>query len=304
MATSITRRKFLSYLLSTGALTGLSSAGLLKLESWAADSDPDIVWLEGSGCSGCLISLANYFDSEAQMGFPEVITSINLEYLPLLMTASGEPAFSQLLDIIDRRDKHIVLLVSGAIPNRSGFCSLGSVGGREYETKEMLVELTRKAIMVIGIGSCAAYGGIASTRSQLGPRFAPLEHYLPPATPLVLLPGCPSHPDWIVSTLAKVIAGESIALDRYKRPLSFFEQTVCSQCPRLPQKRAGKFARDIGSKALCLQPVGCKGEVSFCDAGTRGWNESDSWCVAVNTICIGCTEPFFPDAPFMRVEST
>jgi len=232
MSTSITRRKFLSYLLSTGALTGLSSTGLLKLESWASKSDPVIVWLEGSGCSGCLVSLANYFNFEAQIGFPDIITSINLEYLPLVMTASGEKAFSQLLTIIEHDYKHIVLVVSGSLPNKSGYCGMGSVGGKEYETKELLVELTRRALTVIGVGSCSAYGGIASTRDQVGPRFAPLEHYLPPSTPLILSPGCPPHPDWIVSTLVKVIAQEPIAVDRYKRPLDFFGQTVCTGCPR------------------------------------------------------------------------
>ena len=301
MIPSFTRRQFLSLAIKAGALAGLSSAGLLKMETWAGGSGPAIVWLEGGGCSGCFVSLANYFDSTASRGFSELLTEIDLKYAPLLMSASGERAILQLMNIINSDYKHIILLVAGSIPSRSGFCTVGSFEGKEYDFKEMLVELTRKAISVVGIGSCAAYGGIASSRSKSGPRFAPMEHFIPATTNLILTPGCPPHPDWIVTVLIDIIAGQPIPLDRYKRPLSFFGQTVCSQCPRLPYKQAERFAQNMGTKKLCLKWVGCRGETSYCDTAVRGWNESDSWCLSVNSICIGCTEPFFPDAPFFRM---
>ena len=294
----VSRREFLRHLLSAGALASISSAGLFKLESWADGEGPPVVWLEGAGCSGCLISLANYFDSASGDGFPELLAKLDLNYAPLFMTASGEPAISQLLDLLNSPSKHILLLVSGAIPSREGYCTVGSFESKEQEFKQILVGAARSALRVAGVGSCACYGGVLGSRAQ-EPRFAPLDHYLPPSTSLTLLPGCPPHPDWIVTTLVGMIAGENIPLDRYKRPLSLFGKTVCSQCARLPEKQAERFARDPYDPELCLKTVGCRGEVSHCDTPSRGWNGTDSWCVSRNTICVGCTEPFFPETPFV-----
>ncbi len=301
MTVSITRRRFLRHAFSTGLLATLSPAGLFRLESWAAGGGPPIVWLEGAGCSGCLVSLADYYDPATDQGIEDVLTGIDLRYATLLMTASGEPAFQPLLDILSADTKQLILLVSGCIPNREGFCSAGTFQGRDIDFKPMLVSLVRKAKAVVGIGSCAAYGGMPGNRIN-EPRFAPLEHYLPPTTPLVLVPGCPPHPDWIVSVLMNAIAGQSLPLDRYKRPLSLFGRTVCTQCPRLAHKLAGRFAAQANDPELCLKLVGCRGEETHCDAPTRGWNESGSWCLSVNALCIGCTEPFFPDAPFVRLD--
>lgn len=297
----ISRRRFLSYALKAGLMLGLSSSELFKVEIWARGSGPGIVWLEGAGCSGCLVSLANYYNEAGSQTISDLLVDVDLRYAPLLMSASGESAMVRLVEIMNLDQKEIILLVAGAIPTQSGFCSVGSFDGKQYDFKETVVELAMKAVAVVGIGSCAAYGGVASTRDS-EPRFAPLEHFLPATTPPILIPGCPPHPDWITAVLLDLIAGRNVDVDRFKRPLSFFGQTVCSQCSRLPQKRAGKFAQTINSTDLCLKMVGCRGEESRCDSPTRGWNESDTWCLAVNSICIGCTEPFFPNVPFVEVQ--
>ncbi len=294
----VSRREFLRRALSAGALASLSPPGLLRLESWADGQGPPIVWLEGAGCSGCLVSLANYFDPVSGDGFPQILAKVDLRYAPLLMTASGDAALSQLVEFMNGDSRQIVLLVSGAIPNRDGFCSVGSFQGEEFGFKRTLVGLTRRALRVAVIGTCACYGGVAGTRTN-EPRFAPIEHYLPPSVPSVFVPGCPAHPDWIVTALAGLISGESVPVDRYRRPLSLFGRTVCTQCPRLPQKEAGQFAQDPYDPALCLKTVGCRGEGSFCDAPSRGWNDTGKGCVTADSICVGCTEPFFPETPFV-----
>jgi hydrogenase small subunit len=294
----LSRREFLRHALSAGALASLSSTSLFRLESWADGQGPPVVWLEGAGCSGCLVSLANYFDPVSNDGFGQILSKVDLRYAPLFLTASGDAALSQLVEFMNGPSKQIVLLVSGSIPNRDGFCSVGSFQGEELGFKRALVGLARKALRVAGIGSCACYGGVAGTRTN-EPRFAPLEHYLPPSVPSVFVPGCPAHPDWIVTVLANLISGEPVAVDRYRRPLSLFGRTVCSQCPRLPQKEAGQFAQDPYDPALCLKTVGCRGELSFCDAPSRGWNGTGNGCVTGDSICIGCTEPFFPEMPFV-----
>jgi hydrogenase small subunit len=297
----ITRRQFLRHALSTGVVASLSPAGLFNLESWAQGNGPPVVWMGAAGCSGCLVSLANYHDSLSDQGIGELLSSFDLRYAPLLMSASGETAILGLLELTQLESKEIILLVEGAIPSRRGYGSVGSFRGRELEFRDMLVALTKKAVAVAGIGSCAAYGGVAGNRVN-EPRFAPIEHFLPPTTPLVLVPGCPPHPDWIVEVLTRLIAGETLSLDRYKRPANLFGQTVCSQCPRLASRAARKFAKDREDSSLCLEFVGCRGGETLCDTPTRGWNGTGSWCLSVNSICIGCTEPFFPDTPFVRIE--
>jgi hydrogenase small subunit len=297
----ITRRQFLSHALSAGLLASLSPVGLLRLEGWAQGVGPAVVWLGAAGCSGCFVSLANYHEASSDQDLPELLSTFDLRYAPLLMSASGEPAFTTLLDLTRVESRQILLVVEGAVPSRRGYGSVGSLQDQEYEFRDVLVALTRKAVGVVGMGSCAAYGGVAGTRGN-EPRFAPIEHYLPPTTPLVLVPGCPPHPDWIVDVLLRLIAGETIPRDRFKRPVNLFGRTVCSQCPRLASKLAGRFARYEEEAGACLKSLGCRGEDTFCDAPTRGWNGSGAWCVSVNSICIGCTEPFFPDTPFVRIE--
>lgn len=298
----VSRREFLRQTLSAGALASLSPLGVFRLESWADGQGPPIVWLEGAGCSGCLVSLANYFDPVSGEGFAQILSKVDLKYAPLFMTASGDAALSQLVEFMNSPTRQIVLLVSGAVPNRDGFCSVGSVQGEEYGFKRALVNLTRKALRVAAVGSCACYGGVAGTKTN-EPRFAPLEHYLPPSVSSVFVPGCPAHPDWIVTALAGMISDEPTPLDRYRRPLSLFGRTVCSQCPRLPHKEAERFAQDPYDPEFCLKMVGCRGEVSFCDAPSRGWNATGKGCVTAHSMCIGCTEPFFPEAPFVTAVS-
>lgn len=294
----LSRREFLRHALSTGALVSLSPVGLFRLESWADGQGPPLLWLEGAGCSGCLVSLANYFEAVSGDGFAQLLPKVDLRYAPLFMTASGDAALSQLTEFMNNPRRQIVLLVSGSIPNRDGFCSVGSLQGEEYGFKKTLVGLARKALRVAAVGSCACYGGVVGTKPN-EPRFAPLEHYLPPSVPSVFVPGCPAHPDWIVTALASLITGEPLAVDRYRRPLSLFGRTVCSQCPRLAQKEAEQFAQDPYDPVLCLKRVGCRGEATFCDAPSRGWNGTGKGCVTARSMCIGCTEPFFPETPFV-----
>jgi hydrogenase small subunit len=41
--------------------------------------------------------------------------------------------------------------------------------------------------------------------------------------------------------------------------------------------------------------LGCKGPESNADCWKRGWNNKVNWCIH-NSLCLGCTEPGFPDS--------
>ena len=87
-------------------------------------------------------------------------------------------------------------------------------------------------------------------------------------------------------------------LDSEGRPLPFYGRNVHENCPYLGKYDEGKFSATFTEKDGCRYDLGCKGPGAYCDSFERKWN-GVNWCVA-NAICIGCTEPSFPDgqSPF------
>jgi hydrogenase small subunit len=102
--------------------------------------------------------------------------------------------------------------------------------------------------------------------------------------------GCPTHPDWIVYAVARLLAGQSLPLDGYGRPSALFNRTVHSVCPRRERGEAERFGVD----GRCLEELGCRGPVTRANCPTLRWNNQASWCIEVNAPCLGCTEPTFP----------
>ena len=87
-------------------------------------------------------------------------------------------------------------------------------------------------------------------------------------------------------------------LDSEGRPLPCYGRNVHENCPYLGKYDEGKFSATFTEKDGCRYDLGCKGPGAYCDSFERKWN-GVNWCVA-NAICIGCTEPSFPDgqSPF------
>jgi Ni,Fe-hydrogenase I small subunit len=114
---------------------------------------------------------------------------------------------------------------------------------------------------------------------------------------VVNLPGCPTHPDWIIGTLASVLGGAMPSLDQNKRPVSYYPAKVIHQrCPRRDREKADRF----GQPGLCLKELGCRGPSAHADCDLRGWNNQQNWCIGADGLCIGCTEPGFPAFPLHR----
>ena len=130
----------------------------------------------------------------------------------------------------------------------------------------------------------------------------------------VFIPGCPPHPNWIILTIAHLLTAGMPTRDSYGRPTTLMGQPIFSTlihdvCERISQHNAGSFADHVGDPVKCLKKVGCRGKETYGPCPTMGWNNTDlynsgklAYCTApgVNHICIGCTQPFFPDVPFNR----
>ena len=79
--------------------------------------------------------------------------------------------------------------------------------------------------------------------------------------PVINIPGCPAHPDWILLTLGAVILGKikvpedlPAVLDEYGRPKVFFppDHTVHDNCPRRGYYDRGEFDEEVGgARSAC-----------------------------------------------------
>jgi hydrogenase small subunit len=123
---------------------------------------------------------------------------------------------------------------------------------------------------------------------------------------VINVPGCPPHPDWVLLTIADILAGSPVEVDSYCRPAAFFSsRPLHDSC-----LRRGSFDSLQRGERLadgeCTYGLGCKGTLSFADCPSRKWNGGVSMCTQAGGLCIACVEPEFPDAfsPFFsKIES-
>jgi hydrogenase small subunit len=117
-------------------------------------------------------------------------------------------------------------------------------------------------------------------------------------TPLLNVPGCPPHPDWISTALLEYLlaGGDAVAVpvDQLLRPLSIYGKLIHENCPRRAYFDEGKFAEKPGDPE-CLHKVGCKGPITYADCPLREWNNGVNWCIKAGGPCQSCTQPEFID---------
>jgi len=192
----ITRRDFLKYCSVAAGALGLSASSIMKIEQALADqadTGPNLLWVSGASCSGCITSLLNtifYADIRtvlldvADLVFQETVqaacgatldgTSITNEALENTRSAiAGNPSTSP-----------YVLLVEGGVPtakpktgtgltlgNVGEFCDVGPlVGGATPSTMYDQVRAlasSANCAAVLSIGTCSAFGGIPAARGSV-----------------------------------------------------------------------------------------------------------------------------------------
>lgn len=299
----VTRRDFLKASAAVAAALGLRVTGprAKALAQETVDGGVPVVWLQAQGCSGCSVSLLN---SIRDLALGELLlNTLDLEFHSTVMAAAGNLAVSA-AERAYRRGGY-VLAVEGAIPTAANgeYCRLWS----GLTALKGVERFARRAAFIIGVGSCACYGGMAAAApNPTGAQGLEAEYF---GKRVIKVPGCPTHPDWVVGTIAHLIAnGEAPTLDRDGRPLAFFAERVHEEwCPRYSTSDAGDRDQMLGGTG-CLRDLGCKGPKTQADCPQRLWNSSGpaqagvNWCVGAGTPCLGCTEPDFPDAmsPFYK----
>jgi len=289
---NISRRDFLRFCTASSATLALSSLDLLRLEQALANPNgPSVLWLQGSGCTGCSVSLLNRISGSAPTTVGDLlINTINLAYHPNLMATAGDSAVAVARQV--HAAGNYILAVEGGIPTAFGGapCWAWTENGVDVTFASAVTTLAGRAKAVLSIGTCAAWGGMsAAPPNPTGVKG--VKAVIGKST--VNIAGCPPHPDWIVWGVAKAIAGTVGTLDSYGRPRALFGRTVHDQCPREEQDETSTYGQD----RRCLKKLGCYGPVTRAMCATAQWNNRANWCVDANAQCIGCTEPSFPGAP-------
>jgi ferredoxin hydrogenase small subunit len=187
------------------------------------------------------------------------------------------------------------------------------LAGTDVPMLRWIERLSAVARHVVAVGSCAAFGGItaggANPTDACGLQYEG-EHaggLLGAAwrsragLPVINIAGCPTHPGWVIETLAALARGQLTAesLDALGRPRFYADHLVHHACVRneyYEYKASAQKASDLG---CLMENLGCKGTQAHADCNIRLWNGEGS-CIRGGYACIACTAPGFeePGHPF------
>lgn len=260
----------------------------------AAETDPPIIWIQGSGCSGCTISTLNVTNPTTIDDV--LLNKISMKYNSTIMTASSDLAMQTLDQSATQYKGQFILVIEGAVPTGASgnYCIVGESNGVALTMQQAVLKYGPMAKYVVAAGTCASFGGVSASapnKTSCSSVKTILSGKL--LKPVVNLPGCPVHPTVLIQTLLDLILIGMPTLDTSNRPTKYFGKTVHDNCPREESEDAqpGQYG--------CYEENGCMGPECKNVCATMKWNNGQAWCVGVNYPCIGCANPSFPTSPLL-----
>ncbi len=264
----------------------------------------NLLWLKGGACGGNTMS----FLSADQPNVIELVQDfgVRIIYHPTIGLEIGEQVKEILHDCLEERIALDLFVFEGSVvQGPAGTGSMNIFADRPM--MEWVALLAPKARYVMAVGDCAAWGGIVAVppnptestglqhhKKQRG-GFLGADFRSRAGWPVINIPGCPAHPDWMTQIIVAVATGRirDIELDEWGRPRTFFTsftQTGCTRTRAFAKGRKGRFGQRDG----CLYyEVGCRGSMTRSSCNRILWNRTSSKTRA-NHPCLGCTEPGFP----------
>ena len=266
-----------------------------------------VLWLHGGACSGNTMSFLNADEPNVV----DLIVDFGLDILwhPSLGMELGENAKKIFYDCVNGERELDIFVFEGTViegPDGSGRYNIFA----DRPMKDWVEELANAASIVVAIGDCACWGGIPATSPNptdstglqfhkrdkggfLGPDFVSKG-----GLPVINIPGCPAHPDWITQILVALATGRTadIALDDLHRPQTFFKTFTQTGCTRVQffEYKQSTLSFGEGTRTGCLfYEFGCRGPMTHSPCNRILWNRQSSKTRA-GMPCLGCTEPEFP----------
>lgn len=293
---ALSRRSFLQLSARITALMGLGAGAVPQvataLEELAQGTAP-VLWLQGQCCNGCSVSLLN---SEPLTPAKLLTKYISLGFHQTLSSATGAQAVETVNKLVGQGG--YILVVEGTVPAKM---PRACMFGEELFT-DQLTRAARKAKAVLALGTCACFGGIPAAENNPTGATSAVSWLKSQgiSVPTILLPGCPTHPDWLVGTIVHVLKFGVPPLDAQGRPKTYFSRLMHDQCPRFADYERERFARSFGEDG-CLFKLGCLGPITKTDCNVRPWNAGKGSCIRAGAPCIGCGGELFAakaDFPF------
>ena len=281
-------KKIYNIIVAVGASSFFSFEDLLALDSKTI-SKPNLIWLQGSSCTGCSLSLTNIEDISF-MDF--ILEFVNLIYHPNLSLTTGDDVPNILNNAKKELKNNYILVVEGSVPTLLPHaCLLADVPFLDW-----VKQMSKHSKACIAVGTCASFGGITDMHG-MNTGAAPLTKVLNEANidkPMINLPNCPLKPEHFVYTILHFIKfGKYPPLDTQYRPKIFFSKTIHETCLHYSEFQENIFASQINEKG-CLLELGCQGPITKSDCIINGLNSNTNNCIKAGHPCIGCASEHFP----------
>ena len=265
----------------------------------------NLLWLQGGACSGNTMSFLN----AEEPSVCDLVTDFGIKMLwhPSLGMELGDDLKALLRSIASGDVPLDIFVFEGTVilaPDGSG--EWNRFAGRPM--KDWVRDFAGAARHMVAIGDCASWGGIPamdpnptqSTGLQFLKRdaggFLGGDYRSKSGHPVINIPGCPAHPDWITQVLVALATGrtDDIALDSLQRPKTFFSTFTQTGCTRNLHFSYKVSATEFGQRKGCLFfDLGCRGPMTHSPCNRILWNRQSSKTRA-GMPCLGCTEPEFP----------
>lgn len=265
----------------------------------------NVLWLQGGACSGNTMSFLNAEE-------PSVVDLVLDFGLKILWHPSlGEEIGAQVEELCRQcvsgeTEMDIFVFEGSVIQAPDGTGAWNRFANRAM--KDWVWDLAHAAKFVVAIGDCATWGGIPATApnpsDSTGLQFLKRNHggFLgkdfrsKAGLPVINIPGCPAHPDWISQILVAIATGRAgdLALDELQRPATFFTSFTQTGCTRNMHFAYKVSTTEFAQRKGCLfYDLGCRGPFTRSPCNRILWNRQSSKTRA-GMPCIGCTEPEFP----------
>ena len=271
----------------------------------------NLLWMQAVCCGGETASLLNSDHPHLQAALRTLDVSI-LGHPYLHSHSRG--TMEQVLDECAAGKLHIDLLVVEGATYMAVPSSATATSGKPLA--DWVRAIARLADYTVAVGTCASFGGImACGRNPMGA--VGLQFYRDETggllgadyrsragLPVVNVPGCPAHPDWIIGTLWALRAHRlaEADLDRFNRPRAFYGKLAHHACPRNEYYEFKASAAAYSQQGCLFENLGCKGTLCESDCNERLWLARTGSCTRGGFPCLSCTSPVFPDGfiPFFE----